>query len=61
MSAKNFNLEDFLINNGIIIVLIMLAVVTGILQPTFFTPKTLSILPLTWRRVLLLPAAFQGV
>lgn len=39
MSAKNFNLKDFLINNGIIVVLIVLAVYTSIMQPTFFTPN----------------------
>ena len=37
MTAKNFNLKDFLINNGIIVVLVVLAVYTSIMQPTFFT------------------------
>ena len=37
MTAKKFNIVDFLINNGIIMVLIILAIVTGILQPTFFS------------------------
>lgn len=38
-SKKQFDLKKFLINNGIICVLIILAVITGILQPTFATPK----------------------
>ena len=37
MTAKKFNVQDFLINNGIIVVLIILAIITGILQPTFFS------------------------
>ncbi len=37
MTSKKFNLTDFLINNGIIIVLVILAFATGILQPTFFS------------------------
>lgn len=37
MTAKKFNAKDFLINNGIIVVLILLAVYTGINQPTFFS------------------------
>ena len=38
MTAKKFNVKDFLINNGIIVVLIMLAIYTSIMQPTFATP-----------------------
>ena len=34
MTAKKFNLKDFLINNGIIVVLVLLAIYTGIMQPT---------------------------
>ena len=37
MTAKKFNLKDFLINNGIIVVLLLLAVFTAIKQPTFFS------------------------
>jgi len=37
MKAKNFNVKDFLINNGIIVVLVLLAIYTGIMQPTFFS------------------------
>lgn len=37
MTAKKFNVKDFLINNGIIVVLVLLAVYTGIMQPTFFS------------------------
>lgn len=37
MTAKKFNLKDFLINNGIIVVLVFLAIYTGIMQPTFFS------------------------
>lgn len=29
MTAKKFNLKDFLINNGIIVVLVLLAIYTG--------------------------------
>ncbi len=35
MTAKKFNAKDFFINNGIIVVLILLAVFTAIRQPTF--------------------------
>ena len=35
MTAKKFNAKDFLINNGIIVVLVLLALYTGIMQPTF--------------------------
>ena len=38
MTAKKFNVKDFLINNGIIVVLVLLAIYTGIMQPTFFSP-----------------------
>ena len=41
MTAKKFNAKDFLINNGIIVVLILLAVYTGINQPTFFSSGNL--------------------
>ena len=34
MTAKKFNAKDFLINNGIIVVLVLLALYTGIMQPT---------------------------
>lgn len=37
MTAKKFNVKDFLINNGIIVVLVLLAVYTGIMQPTFIS------------------------
>lgn len=37
MTAKKFNAKDFLINNGIIVVLVLLAIYTGIMQPTFFS------------------------
>lgn len=37
MTAKKFNITDFLINNGIILVLVILAIITGILQSTFFS------------------------
>ncbi len=37
MKAKNFNIKDFLVNNGIIVVLVLLAFYTGIMQPTFFS------------------------
>jgi len=37
MKAKNFNVKDFLINNGIIVVLVLLAIYTGIMQHTFFS------------------------
>lgn len=42
MTAKKFNVKDFLINNGIIVVLILLAVFTGIQQPTFFSKGNLT-------------------
>lgn len=42
MKAKNFNVKDFLINNGIIVVLVLLAVYTGIMQPTFFSKGNLT-------------------
>ena len=31
MTAKKFNVKDFLINNGIIVVLVMLAIYTSIM------------------------------
>ena len=37
MTAKKVNVKDFLINNGIIVVLLLLAVFTAIKQPTFFS------------------------
>lgn len=37
MTAKKFNVKDFLINNGIIVVLVLLAIYTGFMQPTFFS------------------------
>ena len=37
MTAKKINAKDFLINNGIIVVLLLLAVFTAIKQPTFFS------------------------
>ena len=39
MTAKKINAKDFLINNGIIVVLLLLAVFTAIKQPTFFTAQ----------------------
>lgn len=42
MTAKKFNVKDFLINNGIIFVLILLALYTGIKQPTFFSMGSLT-------------------
>lgn len=47
MTAKKFNLKDFLINNGIIVVLVLLAIYTGIMQPTFVSGSNLKILHLT--------------
>lgn len=41
MTAKKFNAKDFLINNGIIVVLVLLAIYTGIMQPTFFSKGNL--------------------
>ena len=41
MTAKKINAKDFLINNGIIVVLLLLAVFTAIKQPTFFTRNNL--------------------
>ena len=46
MTAKKFNLKDFLINNGIIVVLVLLAIYTGIMQPTFVSGSNLKILAL---------------
>ena len=37
MTAKKVSAKDFLINNGIIVVLLLLAVFTAIKQPTFFS------------------------
>ena len=37
MTAKKINAKDFLINNGIIVVVLLLAVFTAIKQPTFFS------------------------
>lgn len=42
MAAKKFNLKDFLINNGIIVVLVLLAIYTGIMQPTFVSGSNLK-------------------
>ena len=42
MTAKKFNAKDFLINNGIIVVLVLLALYTGIMQPTFFSPSNIK-------------------
>ena len=42
MTAKKFNLKDFLINNGIIVVLVLLAIYTGIMQPTFVSGSNLK-------------------
>ena len=36
MTAKKVSAKDFLINNGIIVVLLLLAVFTAIKQPTLF-------------------------
>lgn len=41
MTAKKVNVVDFLINNGIILVLILLAIITGIFQNTFFSAGNL--------------------
>ena len=35
MTAKKINMKDFLINNGIIVVLVLLAIFTAIKQPSF--------------------------
>jgi len=40
-AAKNFKPKDFLINNGIIVVLVFIALFTGIRQPTFFSSGNL--------------------
>lgn len=45
--SEKFNLKDFLINNGIIVVLVLLAIYTGIMQPTFVSGSNLKILHLT--------------
>ena len=37
MTAKKINLKDYLINNGIIVVLVLLAIFTVIKQPSFGT------------------------
>lgn len=42
MTANKFSVKDFLINNGIIVVLVLLAVYTGIMQPTFFSTGNLT-------------------
>lgn len=42
MLTKKVNIKDFLINNGIIVVLIMLAIFTAIKQPSFGTPDNLK-------------------
>lgn len=42
MTAKKVNLKDFLINNGIIVVLVLLAIFTAIRQPAFATPGNLK-------------------
>ena len=42
MTAKKFNLKDFLINNGIIVVPVLLAIYTGIMQPTFVSGSNLK-------------------
>ncbi len=42
MTAKKFNAKDFFINNGIIVVLILLAVFTAIRQPTFASVDNLK-------------------
>ena len=42
MTAKKVNVKDFLINNGIIVVLLLLAVFTAIKQPTFFSGGNLK-------------------
>ena len=36
MTAKKFNLKDFLINNGIIVVLVLLAIYTGDMSVTHY-------------------------
>ncbi len=36
-ATKKINIKDFLINNGIIVVLVLLAIVTAVKQPTFAT------------------------
>lgn len=42
MTTKKFNIKDFLINNGIIVVLVLLAIFTAIKQPTFATPDNMK-------------------
>lgn len=42
MTAKKINGKDFLINNGIIIVLVLLAIFTAIQQPSFASPDNLK-------------------
>ena len=42
MTAKKVSAKDFLINNGIIVVLLLLAVFTAIKQPTFFSTRQLN-------------------
>ncbi len=42
MTAKKVSAKDFLINNGIIVVLLLLAVFTAIKQPTFFSRRQLN-------------------
>lgn len=41
MTAKKINAKDFLINNGIIVVLVLLAIYTAFMQPTFFSSGNL--------------------
>ena len=36
---KNFNLKDFLINNGVVVVMIILVLYTGFTSNNFFTVK----------------------
>lgn len=40
--AKNFNLKDFLFNNAVIIVMIILVIITGILYPNFLTMRNFT-------------------
>ena len=42
MTAKKVSAKDFLINNGIIVVLVLLAIYTGIMQPTFVSGSNLK-------------------
>ena len=61
MTAKKFNVKDFLINNGIIVVLVMLAIYTSIMQPTFATKDNFINIALNVAPVSSSPAVYQAV